>query len=171
MTLCDPMDCSSPGSSVHGISQARKTGVSCNFLQGIFLPSDQTHLSCFSKWILYRWVTREVHLKIAIYKLSALYFIILLFECGLNVHRSFGKGQKPKYPPMIDILFNSKTQNSFPIHYLHWKMFVTKWISQWTPSIKKNKNNKLNNNIIIIIWMYILTNNVRHFSMTFLEMQ
>ena len=23
LTLCDPMDCSSPGSSVHGISQAR----------------------------------------------------------------------------------------------------------------------------------------------------
>lgn len=27
---------------------------------------------------------------------------------------SFWKGQKPKYPPMIDILFSSKTQNSFP---------------------------------------------------------
>lgn len=27
---------------------------------------------------------------------------------------SLWKGQKPKYPPMIDILFSSKTQNSFP---------------------------------------------------------
>ena len=37
-TLCDPMDCNPPGSSVHGISQARITGVGCNFLlQGIFL--------------------------------------------------------------------------------------------------------------------------------------
>ena len=33
-TLCDPMDCSSPGSPVHGILN---TGVSCHFLlQGIF---------------------------------------------------------------------------------------------------------------------------------------
>ena len=37
LTLCDPMDYSLPGSSVHGISQAR-TGVGCHFLlQGIFL--------------------------------------------------------------------------------------------------------------------------------------
>ena len=36
-TLCDPTDCSLPGSSVHGILQAR-TGVGCHaLLQGIFL--------------------------------------------------------------------------------------------------------------------------------------
>ena len=32
-TFCDPIDCSPPGSSVHGISQARILG----FLQGIFM--------------------------------------------------------------------------------------------------------------------------------------
>ena len=31
-TLCDPMDCSSPGSSVHGISQAR-------ILESVAFPS------------------------------------------------------------------------------------------------------------------------------------
>ena len=37
LTLCDSMDNSPPGSSVHGISQ-EKTGVGCRFLlQGIFL--------------------------------------------------------------------------------------------------------------------------------------
>ena len=42
-TLCDPVDCSPPVSSVHGISQDRffpgkNTGVVCHFqLQGIFL--------------------------------------------------------------------------------------------------------------------------------------
>ena len=36
-TVCDPRDCSPPGSSVHGISQAR-TGVGCHtLLQGVFL--------------------------------------------------------------------------------------------------------------------------------------
>ena len=36
-TLCDFMDCSLPGSSVHEIFQARNTGVGCHFLlQGIF---------------------------------------------------------------------------------------------------------------------------------------
>ena len=34
---CDPMDCSLPGSFVHGISQARNTGMGCHFLlQEIF---------------------------------------------------------------------------------------------------------------------------------------
>ena len=37
-TVCDRMDCSPPGSSVHGILQARNTGVDCHvLLQGIFL--------------------------------------------------------------------------------------------------------------------------------------
>ena len=38
LTLCDPMDCRLPGSSVHGIFPGQNTGVGCHFLlQGIFL--------------------------------------------------------------------------------------------------------------------------------------
>ena len=37
LTLCDPMDCSPPGSSVHGDSPDKNTGVGCHtLLQGIF---------------------------------------------------------------------------------------------------------------------------------------
>ena len=37
-TLCDPMECSPPGSSVHGDSPGENTGVGCHFLlQGNFL--------------------------------------------------------------------------------------------------------------------------------------
>ena len=36
-TLFDPMDCSPPGSSVHGDSPGKNTGVGCHaLLQGIF---------------------------------------------------------------------------------------------------------------------------------------
>ena len=36
-TLCDPMDCSPPGSFIHGDSPGRNTGVGCqSLLQGIF---------------------------------------------------------------------------------------------------------------------------------------
>ena len=36
-TLCDPMDCSPPGSSVRGIPQGKNTGEGCHaLLQGIF---------------------------------------------------------------------------------------------------------------------------------------
>ena len=38
-TLFDPMDCSPPGSSVHEISQARNTGVSCHFLLQRIFPT------------------------------------------------------------------------------------------------------------------------------------
>ena len=37
LTLCDPMDCRPPGSSVHGDSPGKNTGEGCHFLlQGIF---------------------------------------------------------------------------------------------------------------------------------------
>ena len=37
-TLCDPMDCSPPGSSLHGDSPGKSTGVGCcSLLQVIFL--------------------------------------------------------------------------------------------------------------------------------------
>ena len=38
LTLCDPMDCSPPGSSIHGISQARLLGVGCHLLLQGDLP-------------------------------------------------------------------------------------------------------------------------------------
>ena len=41
LILCDPMDCSPPGSSVHGISQARVLEwVAISFSRGSSLPRD-----------------------------------------------------------------------------------------------------------------------------------
>ena len=46
LTLCDPMDCSRPGSSVHGILQARiLEWVAIPFSRGSSQPKDQTHIS------------------------------------------------------------------------------------------------------------------------------
>ena len=45
-TLCDPMNCSSPGFSVHGISQARvPEWVAIPFSRGSSQPRDQTQVS------------------------------------------------------------------------------------------------------------------------------
>ena len=47
LTLCDPMDCSSPGSSVHGDSPGKNTGVGCHaLLQGIFPSQGLNQVSC-----------------------------------------------------------------------------------------------------------------------------
>ena len=50
--LCEPMDCSPPGSSVCGDSPGKDTGVGYNgLLQGIFLTQGSNpHLLCFLHW-------------------------------------------------------------------------------------------------------------------------
>ena len=62
-TLCDPMDCSSPGSFVHGILQARiLEWVAISFSRGSSPPRDRTHVSCIprtAKQILYHCATWE----------------------------------------------------------------------------------------------------------------
>ena len=55
--LCDPMDCSLPGSCVHGILQATIQGwVAILFSSGSSQPRDQTHVSygfCIGRQVLY----------------------------------------------------------------------------------------------------------------------
>ena len=47
--FCDPMDCNPPGSSVHGIFQARiLVCVAISFSKGSSPPRDQTLVSCIS---------------------------------------------------------------------------------------------------------------------------
>ena len=48
-SFCDPVDCSPPGSSVHGISQARiLEWVAISFSRGSSQPRDQTQVSCIA---------------------------------------------------------------------------------------------------------------------------
>ena len=48
-SLCDPMDCSSPGSSVHEILQARRVEwIAMPFSTGSSRPRDGTRISCVS---------------------------------------------------------------------------------------------------------------------------
>ena len=53
-TLCDPMDCSPPVSSVHGILQASiLEWVAIPFSRGSSQARDQTWVSCIGRVILY----------------------------------------------------------------------------------------------------------------------
>ena len=49
LTLCDPVDCSPPGSSVHGVSQARiLEWFAIYFCRGTSRPRDWTRVSCLA---------------------------------------------------------------------------------------------------------------------------
>ena len=52
-TLCNPVDCSLPGSSVHGDSPSRNIGVGCHaLLQGIFPTQGSNPGLLHCRWIL-----------------------------------------------------------------------------------------------------------------------
>ena len=60
-TLCDPMDCSLPGSSLHGILQARvQEWVAISFSRGSSWPRDRTWVSCIPGRRFNLWATRYV---------------------------------------------------------------------------------------------------------------
>ena len=61
-TLCDPMDCSLPCSSVHGIFQAIiLEWIAISFSRGSSRPRDRTQVSCIVDRRFTIWATREVH--------------------------------------------------------------------------------------------------------------
>ena len=59
-TLCDPVDCSPPGFSVHGILQARiLEWVAISFSRESSRPRDRTQVSCIGGRRFNLWATRE----------------------------------------------------------------------------------------------------------------
>ena len=83
LTLCDPMDCSPPGSSVHEASPSKNTGLGCHaLLQGIFLTqrSNPGLLDC--RWILYHlshqgrnifWKENPKHNPVYLWKMAVMH--------------------------------------------------------------------------------------------------
>ena len=60
LTLCDPVDCSLPGSSIHGILQARiLEWVTISFSRGSSRPRDQTRVSHIGGRRFNLWASRE----------------------------------------------------------------------------------------------------------------
>ena len=110
--FCDPMDCSSPGSSVHGISQARKMECApISFSRGSSWPSDWTHgvlhwqagsllLSHLGSPLSALHTANHLHHNSSIYIVSPLCYNFL----GISVHRNFWNKFFLKIPKVV-ILF------------------------------------------------------------------
>ena len=64
LMLCNPVDCSPPGASVHGTSQARILGwVAIPFSRGSSWPRDRTQVPCIAGRFFTIWATREALLN------------------------------------------------------------------------------------------------------------
>ena len=113
-TLCNPMDCSLPGFSVHGILQARiPEWVAFSFSRGASWPRDWTQVSLIAGRHFTLWATREaveiIHPEVTLYLCSSCYknscwwvfcclwfldyllfviFLIIIKQCGTIWHIS-----------------------------------------------------------------------------------
>ena len=68
LTLCNPMDCSPPASSVHGILQASVLEwVVIPFSRGSSWPRDQTQVSSIAGRFFTIWATREALVALTIF--------------------------------------------------------------------------------------------------------
>ena len=79
MTLCDPMDCSLPGSSAHGILQARilewvEAGA-ISFSGGSSWPRNWTSVSGIAGRFFTIWTTRDVHIYVCVCVCVCVYII------------------------------------------------------------------------------------------------
>ena len=64
-TLCDPVDCSLPGSSVREILQARiLEWVAIPFSKGSSWPRDWTRVSCIAGRFFAIWATKETLIRV-----------------------------------------------------------------------------------------------------------
>ena len=122
-TLCDPMDCSLPGSSLHGILQARVLEwVATSFSRGSSQPRDRTQIShipgrCFNLWATYTpvkkpntWLANFLSEKISQLSKNVSQFTFTTYSCAkyikvshliIGLAKKFGffcYGKKKKTP-------------------------------------------------------------------------
>ena len=95
-TLCDPVDRSPPGSSVHGILQASiLEGVVISSSRGSSRPRDQTqvsYISCTGRWVLYHctiWEAQNPYgqLKFILIGVTVCFRNVKCISRNLNVFR------------------------------------------------------------------------------------
>ena len=89
LTLCDPMDCSPPGSSVHGDSPSKNTGMSCHaLLQGIFPTQGSNPRFPQCRWILYCLRHKGSSWRSRIQKKRVSMNLLITFPCSGHINLS-----------------------------------------------------------------------------------
>ena len=121
-TLCNPMDFSPPGFSVHGILQARILHwVAISFSSGSSRPRDKTWVSYITGRFFTNWATREVQRTKA-------YSILLLSDTHNNNHPIWIWYLKMKRPIHIKVCLAYLFSFDSSIFYLTRKNYII-----WSP--------------------------------------
>ena len=107
----DPITCSPPGSSDHGILQTKiLEWVAITSSKGCSPPRDQTCISCIGRQILYHWpIRKQSHFIRTLYNNEHFSFctILQIAFCGLFQHCS-------SFTVFFFFSFNNLTWNCFP---------------------------------------------------------
>ena len=120
-TLCDPMDCSPPGSSVHGILQARTRVSCCALLQGIFptqglnlrlLPPLHWQVVCFCFFFFFTTSNTWEALN------STRIHIFLSLSLALVLEQLITKYSNISHPPFCDFSWNFAHKSVSPFHFI-----------------------------------------------------
>ena len=145
---CDSMDCSPPGSSVHGISQAWILQWVAIFSSGrSSWPRDRTHISCIGRSDLYQWATREACYKTKQNLLN--FFTQSLFIASLwhSLMQGIGEGDAshPQSFRELDFLDDGDQHHLAPRSpqlWTKWKGYTSlllmrcySWIWKWSRSV------------------------------------
>ena len=90
LTLCNPMDCGLPGSSVHGILQARiQEWAAISFSRGSSPPRDRTQVFCIAGRFFTIWATGKITKLFLICYQSFINFTPLLIYKNLTLTLEF----------------------------------------------------------------------------------
>ena len=111
LTLCDPMDYSPPGSSVHGILQARiLEWLAMPSSRGSSRPRDRTHVSCIS-WTADEFFTveppKKPHNFSQIQLLSRVWLFVTPWTAARQASLSITNSQSPPKPMSIELVMSS----------------------------------------------------------------
>ena len=108
-TLCDPMDCSPQGSSVHGISQARILEWTANsYSRGSSWPRDWIQVSCTDRRVFVFFLTTEPPGKPSCYPKLTYYYLL--------------------WPHLPQIFYHTATWVTFP-EIIPTKLFLIKFFT------------------------------------------
>ena len=137
-TLCNPMDCSQPGSSVHGIFEARiLEWVSMPFSRRSPWPRGQTQVSSIAGKFYTVWATREVQFSSILwqcYKVTdenTTFIIPVIHNCFIDP-KSFRHCRKSTECPW-------NAQLAFKIYLTNWWGKHRLWDPSWSPRREKTQ--------------------------------